>query len=246
MNISDHTTKAFDTDLIELTQMVARMGGSAQQQISGALEALLRRDVELANHVIASDAAIDNLQQQVEQKAIATIALRQPMAIDLRALVAMMRIANDLERIGDLAKNIGKRAIAIHGDNSQRSHVRGLKHMVSLVESQLSAVLDSFVNRDPCRALKVWENDKDIDAMHVSLFRELLTYTIEDPGAISTCIQLLFCVKNVERIGDHATNIAEAVHYMIEGHQIVGQRPKGDNTGIFSDASQGTLMPTMA
>jgi len=246
MNVSDHTTRAFDSDLIKLTQMVAHMGGFAQRQITGALEALLRRDIDLANEIIAADVTIDRLQQQVEEKAIATIALRQPMAIDLRALVAMMRIASDLERIGDLAKNIGKRAIAIADDNSQRSHVRALKHMVALVVSQLSSVLDSFVDRDPEKALRVWESDKEIDAMYVSLFRELLTYTLEDPGTISNCIQLLFCAKNIERIGDHATNIAEAVHYMIEGYQIAGQRPKGDNTGIFSDEPFDGLMPTLA
>ncbi len=245
MNVSDHTTRAFDLDLIKLTQMVAQMGGIAQHQIGAALEALLRRDVELANQIVAADATIDRLQQQVEEKAIETIALRQPMAIDLRAVVAMMRIASDLERIGDLAKNVGKRVIAIDGDYAHRSHVRALKHMVSLVVSQLSAVLDSFVDRDPSKARKVWESDKDIDAMYVSVFRELLTYTLEDPGTISNCIQLLFCAKNIERIGDHATNIAEAVHYMIEGHQIAGQRPKGDNTGIFNDEAHESLIPTL-
>ncbi len=157
MNVSEHTARVFDTDLIKLTQMVAQMGGFAQKQITDSIDALTRRDVGLARQVIAADATVDALQRQIEEKAIATIALRQPMAIDLRALVAMLRIANDLERVGDLAKNIGKRVIAVSGDNSQRTLMRGLKHMATLVVSQLAAVLDSFVDRNPNKALQVWQ-----------------------------------------------------------------------------------------
>ncbi|MBV1700087.1 MAG: phosphate signaling complex protein PhoU [Hyphomicrobiales bacterium] len=228
MNVSEHTARAFDTDLIKLTQMVAQMGGFAQKQITDSIDALARRDETLAHQVIGADAAVDALQRQIEEKAIATIALRQPMAVDLRALVAMLRIAGDLERIGDLAKNIGKRVIAVSSDNSQRTLIRGLKHMAALVVSQLAAVLDSFVNRNPGSTVKVWQADKEVDALYVSLFRELLTYAMEDPVTISMCIHHLFCAKNIERIGDHATNIAEAVHYMVEGRAIASERPKGD------------------
>ena len=228
MNVSEHTARAFDTDLIKLTQMVAQMGGFAQKQITDSIDALARRDETLAHQVIGADAAVDALQRQIEEKAIATIALRQPMAVDLRALVAMLRIAGDLERIGDLAKNIGKRVIAVSSDNSQRTLIRGLKHMAALVVSQLAAVLDSFVDRNPGSAVKVWQADKEVDALYVSLFRELLTYAMEDPVTISMCIHHLFCAKNIERIGDHATNIAEAVHYMVEGRAITGDRPKAD------------------
>jgi phosphate transport system protein len=236
MNVSEHTARVFDTDLIKLTQLVAQMGGLAQKQITDAIDALTRRDTGLARQAIAADAAVDALQRQIEEKAIATIALRQPMAFDLRALVAMMRIANDLERVGDLAKNIGKRVIAVSGDSSQRALIRGLKHMAALVVAQLAAVLDSFVDRDPGKALQVWNADKDVDALYVSLFRELLTYSMEDPGTISMCIHHLFCAKNIERIGDHATNIAEAVHYMVEGQAIVGERPKVETSGSMSEA----------
>ncbi|MGD0024772.1 MAG: phosphate signaling complex protein PhoU [Xanthobacteraceae bacterium] len=235
MNVSDHTTKIFDSDLTKLTQMVARMGGLAQKQITDAIEALSRRDTALARQVIAADETVDELQRQIEEKAVATIALRQPMAIDLRALVAMLRIANDLERIGDLAKNIGKRVIAVSGEQSQRTLMRGLRHMATLVVSQLAAVLDSFVDRNPRNALRVWQGDKEVDALYLSLFRELLTYTMEDPGTISMCIHHLFCAKNIERIGDHATNIAEAVHYMVEGHAIAGERPKGDTSSYETE-----------
>jgi len=236
MNVSEHTARVFDTDLIKLTQLVAQMGGFAQKQITDAIDALTRRDVGLARQVIAADATVDTLQRQIEEKAVATIALRQPMAVDLRALVAMLRIANDLERVGDLAKNIGKRVTAVSGDNSQRTLMRGLKHMSALVVSQLAAVLDSFVDRNPAKALQVWQADKEVDALYVSLFRELLTYSMEDPGTISMSIHHLFCAKNIERIGDHATNIAEAVHYMVEGHAIAGERPKGDTSSYATEA----------
>jgi phosphate transport system protein len=230
INISDHTTRVFDNDLIKVTQLVAQMGGFAQKQVTDAIDALARHDIGLARQTIEMDATVDDLQRQIEEKAVATIALRQPLAIDLRALVAMLRIANDLERIGDLAKNIGKRVIAVSGENSQRTLIRGLRHMASLVNTQLASVLDSFVDRNPLKALRVWQGDKEVDALYVSLFRELVTYTMEDPGTISPCIHYLFCAKNIERIGDHATNIAEAVHYMVEGHAIAGERPKGENS----------------
>jgi phosphate transport system protein len=228
MNVSDHTQRVFDSDLGKLTQMVAEMGGLAQKQVTDSIDALARHDVALARRVIALDGTVDGMLRQIEEKAVATIALRQPMAFDLRALVAMLRIASDLERIGDLAKNVGKRVIAVSGENSQRTLMRGLRHLATLVVAQLAVVLDSFVDRNPRNALRVWQGDKEVDALYVSLFRELLTYTMEDPGTISLCIHYLFCAKNIERIGDHATNIAEAVHYMVEGHAIAGDRPKGD------------------
>jgi phosphate transport system protein len=235
INVSDHTARVFDSDLNKVTQLIAQMGGLAQKQVTDAIDALARHDTALARRVIDLDGTIDELQRQIEEKAVATIALRQPMAIDLRALVAMLRIANDLERIGDLAKNIGKRVIAVSGENSPRTLARGLRHMASLVSSQLAVVLDSFVDRNPLKALLVWQGDKEVDALYVSLFRELITYTMEDPGTISLCIHYLFCAKNIERIGDHATNIAEAVHYMVEGHAIAGERPKGDNSNYICE-----------
>jgi phosphate transport system protein len=242
MIVSDHTTRVFDADLIKVTQKVAEMGGFAQKQITDAMDALARRDVVLAHQVVAADTVVDDFQRQIEEKAIETIALRQPMAVDLRALVAMLRIANDLERIGDLSKNIGKRTIAMGNEPLQRTLLRGLRHMTTLVVTQLASVLDSFVDRSPDKALEVWKSDKEIDALYVSLFRELLTYTLEDPGSISMCIHLLFCAKNIERIGDHATNIAEAVHYMVEGHPIAGERPKGD-TSIYGSEALGNRVP---
>lgn len=235
MMMSDHTVKVFDADLAKLTQRVAEMGGFAQKQVLDAMDALIRHDSVLAQQVVAADPTVDLFQRQIEQKAVETIALRQPMAVDLRSVVAVLRIANDLERIGDLAKNTAKRAMVIGDGHPARTLTRGLRHMTTLAVTQLSAVLDSFVDRSPLMALKVWQDDKDIDALYVSLFRELLTYSMEDPGSISTCIHLLFCAKNIERIGDHTTNIAEAVHYMVQGYEIAGERPKGD---AFANADE--------
>jgi phosphate transport system protein len=245
MIVSDHTAKVFDADLAKLTQRVAEMGGFAQKQITDAMDALARRDAVLAHQIVANDTIVDDMQRQIEEKAVETIALRQPMAVDLRALVAMLRISNDLERIGDLAKNIGKRTIAMGNDYSQRTLMRGLRHMGTLVVAQLASVLDSFVDRSPLKALRVWQSDKEVDSLYVSLFRELLTYTMEDPGSISMCIHLLFCAKNIERMGDHATNIAEAVHYMVEGRAIAGERPKGD-TSIYVNETLGQVSRVLA
>jgi phosphate transport system protein len=230
--MNEHTAKAFDGDLQELTRKVAEMGGLAEREIADAIQALTRRDVALAKRVVATDPSIDALQQEIEEKAILTIARRQPMAVDLREIVAALRVANDLERIGDLAKNIGKRVGALEGDFYPNKLLRGVEHMASLVLGQLKQVLDAYASRDLPMALAVWKGDEEIDAMCTSLFRELLTYMMEDPRNISFCIHLMFCAKNIERIGDHATNIAETVFYMIEGQQMLDKRPKGDMTNF--------------
>jgi phosphate transport system protein len=234
--MNEHTTKAFDTDLQELTRKVSEMGGLAEREIADAIQALTRRDSELAMRVVASDPTIDALQREIEEKAILTIARRQPMAVDLREIVASLRVANDLERIGDLAKNIGKRVGALEGDFHPTKLIRGVEHMASLVLAQLKSVLDAYGSRDIASALAVWKGDEEIDALCTSLFRELLTYMMEDPRNITFCIHLMFCAKNIERMGDHATNIAETVYYMVEGHTITEQRPKGDTTAFAKAA----------
>jgi phosphate transport system protein len=228
--MTDHTAKAFDADLQDLARMVAEMGGLAEKQIGDAVDALAKRDAALAQRIVAQDARIDTLQREIEEKAILTIARRQPMAIDLREIVAALRVANDLERIGDLAKNIGKRVIALDGEFHPQKLMRGLEHMSDLVLNQIKDVLDSYARRDSEKALAVWRGDEEVDAVNNSLFRELLTYMLEDPRNITVCIHLLFCAKNIERMGDHATNIAETVHYMVEGRVLADERPKGDTT----------------
>jgi phosphate transport system protein len=229
--ITEHTTKAFDVDLQELGRMVAEMGGLAEKQIAESVAALTRRDGERARRVIAADERIDALQAEIEEKAVLTIARRQPMAVDLREVVSALRVANDLERIGDLAKNIGKR-VELTGDFHPVKLIRGVEHMAALVLAQLKEVLDAYSAHDLDKALAVWRGDEEVDALCTSLFRELITYMMEDPRNITFCIHLMFCAKNIERMGDHATNIAETVHFLIEGRAITDQRPKGDTTTI--------------
>jgi phosphate transport system protein len=228
----DHTTKAFDVDLQEITRKVAEMGGLAERQIADAIQALTDRDTDLAERVIAADPAIDTLQHDIEEKAVLTIARRQPMAVDLREIVGAMRVANDLERIGDHAKHIGKRVVALDLDLHPQRLIRGVEHMGSQVLALLKQVLDAYASRDVAAALVVWNGDEEVDALCTALYRELLTYMMEDARNITFCMHLMFCAKDIERIGDHATNIAETVYYIIEGRQITDQRPKGDSTNF--------------
>jgi phosphate transport system protein len=228
----DHTAKAFDADLQEITRKVAEMGGLAERQITDAVEALVGRDLEKGEQVIAMDPLIDAMQREIEEKAILTIARRQPMAVDLREVVGAMRVCNDLERIGDHAKHIGKRVVALDGDFYPQKLIRGVEHMAELVSEQLKQVLDAYAGRDLATALAVWKGDEEVDSMCTSLFRELFTYMMEDPRNITFCMHLMFCAKDIERMGDHATNIAETVYYMIEGRPITDQRPKGDPTNF--------------
>jgi phosphate transport system protein len=230
--MSEHTIKAFDVDLQEISRKVAEMGGLAEKLIADSIVALSKRDMMLAQRVIAADPAIDALQREIEEKAILTIARRQPMAVDLRDIVGALRVSNDLERIGDLAKNIGKRVVALNGEFRPSQVIRGVEHMTDLVLGQLKRVLDAYARRDVAMAMEVWRSDEEIDAVNNSLFRELLTYMMEDPRNITFCTHLLFCAKNIERMGDHATNIAETVHYIVEGRTMVDERPKGDNTSF--------------
>ncbi len=229
---TEHTTKAFDTDLQDIARQVAEMGGLVEQQIADAVRALVERDVELAERVIAKDPTIDALQHGIEEKAVLTIARRQPMAVDLRTLVGAMRVCNDLERIGDHAKHIGKRVVALDQDFNPPKLIRGVEHMAAMVSALLKQVLDAYAARDVAAALAVWKGDEEVDALCTSLFRELLTYMMEDPRNITFCMHLMFSAKDIERMGDHATNIAETVYYMIEGSPIAEQRPKGDTTSF--------------
>jgi len=220
MAVAEHTTKAFDNDLQELGRMIAEMGGLAERQIVEVIEALTKRDMERAGRVVLADAAIDSLQRNIEERAVVTIARRQPMAIDLREVVGVLRISNELERIGDLAKNIGKRVIALNDGEISRRSMRGVRHMASLALAQLRDALDSLARRDLVKAGAVRVRDEEVDRMDSSMFRELLTSMFEDPGTIAASIHLVFCTKNIERMGDHATNIAEAVQYIIEGSAL--------------------------
>jgi phosphate transport system protein len=238
MALPEHTAKAFDIDLQELNRLVAEMGGLAEKQVSESVDALVRRDSDLAQNVVAVDPTVDALQHEIEEKAVLTIARRQPMAVDLRDIVGALRVSNDLERIGDLAKNIAKRVMALDGEFHPTKLIRGVEHMGEQVSSLLKDVLDSYSSHDLQKAMDVWNGDEQVDAMCTSLFRELLTYMMEDPRNITFCIHLMFCAKNIERMGDHATNIAETVYYMIEGRTITDPRPKGDTTTFAAMAAE--------
>jgi phosphate transport system protein len=229
-----HTAKAFDNDLQDIARMVAEMGGLAEKQVADAVDALAKRDTALAQRITQSDAAIDALQLEIEEKTVLTIARRQPLAVDLREVVGALRLANDLERIGDLAKNIAKRVVALNTEFPPPKLIRGVEHMANLVLGQLKVVLDAYAQHDIAKAMIVWRGDEEIDAMTTSVFRELLTYMMEDPRHITFCIHLIFCAKNIERMGDHATNIAETVYYMIEGRPMTDKRPKGDDMTAFA------------
>jgi phosphate transport system protein len=225
-----HTVASFDTDLKVLGTMVGEMGERACRALGEATRALMERNIQLAQQVIAYDRGLDLLQHEIEEKAVTTLARRQPVAVDLREVVSTMRIAGDLERVGDLAKNVAKRVIAIGAQPAPANLANGLNVLSERVTKQLAAVLSAYAARDDAAAIAVWRADTEIDQLFTSLFRELLTYMMEDPRSIGFCTHLLFCAKNLERAGDHATNIAETAHYVIAGEALLGERPKGDES----------------
>ena len=225
--MADHTVRAYDKDLDALGLRIAEMGGIAEKMVVDAMDALGTVDAALAQQVVATDTRLDVLQREIEEHAIMTIARRQPMGVDLREIIGAIRIASDLERVGDLAKNIAKRTLKIGPEARVPRAVVGLKHMNDLATEQMKDVLDAYAQRDTERAQAVWTRDAELDALEDSVFRDLLTHMMEDPRNISFCAHLLFCSKNIERIGDHATNIAETVFYVVTGTSLPPDRPKG-------------------
>ena len=227
--MTEHTVKSFEEELNKLSAECARMGGLTEAQVADALTAVVKRNQELAGAVVGRDDKLDVTEREIERRAIRLIALRQPMADDLRRTVAAMKIANNLERCGDLAKNIAKRTLVIIESDPMTPLTRSIERMGKLVLTRLTAVLDAYARSDLERALAVWSQDEDVDEHYNSLFRELLTYMMGDPRTITACAHLLFVAKNLERIGDHATNIAEIVHYQITGEDMIAPvRPKTD------------------
>ena len=229
--VAEHTVKSFDDELKRLNQVIGQMGGLVEMQLQAAVEALVKRDADAAGKVVRDDAKIDELELQSSQLVVRLLALRQPMAVDLRQIVSALKISSDLERIGDYAANVAKRAIAL----SQAPAVKPLytiPRMAKLVQQIIKDVLDAFVERDAVKAVAAWQRDEEVDEMYTSLFRELLTYMMEDQRNIGPCIHLLFIAKNIERIGDHATNIAETIHFLVLGRPIEALRPKSDNTSF--------------
>jgi phosphate transport system protein len=241
MALAANTSDGFESDLQELARITAEMGGLAEKQIAEAIEALTKRDTGRARRLLAADAAIDLMQRAIEERAIESIAKRRPGVSDLRHVVGILRIANELERIGDLAKNFSKRVIEIDGTEIPRRPMQGINHMATLMLTQLRDVLDSFARRDIRNAIGVWTRDQDVDRLCTSLFRELLIVMMERPAIIATSVHLLFCIKNLERMGDHATNIAESIHYMVTGDILSSNRPKADGSSVLNLAAVGSL-----
>ena len=227
--MNEHIVKSYEDELNTLTADCARMGGIAEAQVHDALEAVVKRDQALAEAVVSRDERLDVLERDIERKAIRLIALRQPLANDLRKTVAAMKIASNLERCGDLAKNIAKRTLILNAGEPIGPLTRSIERMGRLVAGRMKDVLDAYTGSDLDRAMAVWSRDDEVDEHYNSLFRELLTYMMGDPRTITACAHLLFVAKNLERIGDHATNIAEIIHYEITGEEMISaDRPKTD------------------
>ena len=228
---SEHIIKRYDEELRRLNNTITEMGGLAESQLAGAIEAVVKRDSDLAATIIAGDARVDQLERDLNNLVLRLLALRQPMARDLREIFAALKIASDLERICDYAANVAKRAIALNQLPPIRP-VHGLPRMAHLAQLLVKDVIDAYVARDADKAYAVWVRDEELDEMYSSLFRELLTYMMEDPRNIGASTHLLFMAKNIERIGDHATNIAEDLYYLVHGRPLEEVRPKGDKSSL--------------
>jgi phosphate transport system protein len=227
---SQHTVRSYDQDLSFLAGKIAEMGGQAERMIEQSVQALVKGDGKMAQSVIVSDNFLDVAQRDIDEKAVSTITRRQPMSVDLREIIGAIRISNDLERIGDMGKNIAKRSFAVAESRHPVKLYRSIEALAELALNQLKDVLDAYASRTVDRLAQVRDRDEEIDALYTSLFRELLTYMMEDPRNITACTHLLFCAKNLERVGDHATNIAETVYYIATGAQMSADRSKDDTS----------------
>lgn len=228
--MGEHTVSAFDQELNEIDRLIREMADTAARMVSASIKALLAGDAAAAQRVISEDAVMDTYQRELDDRAITLIGKRQPMAQDLRTVLGAIRMAGDLERIGDLAKNIAKRVSAVGSIGTPKSLSHGIDSMATLVLAQVGSVVDRYVARDGDGLRVIRDEDQKIDVSYTAVFRELLTYMMEDPRMIGLCTHLLFAAKNIERIGDHTTNIAENVEYLVTGRLLSDDRPKGDDT----------------
>ncbi|ATG46721.1 phosphate signaling complex protein PhoU [Celeribacter ethanolicus] len=235
-NDSKHIASAFDRDLEAIQAMIMKMGGLVEAAIKDAAQALEERDVELAEKVREADKAIDKLEEDVNEEAARLIALRSPTASDLRTVLTVMKISTNLERCGDYAKNLAKRTGVLVNMRPIEGAAPSIRRMAREVEEMLKLALDAYIQRDVSMANEVRHRDLDVDQMYNALFREFLTYMMEDPRNITACMHLHFIAKNIERMGDHATSIAEQVIYLTTGEMPEDARPKGDFTSQAVDA----------
>ncbi len=231
-----HIVTSFEVDLKKLHDMIAGMGGLVERAVADAARALLERDAQIATRVVENDPKIDAEERAVEQFAVRLLALRQPVADDLRQVVQALKIITDLERIGDYAANIAKRSLVINQVATGFS-LSGLGQMAALVQQNLKMSIDAVGEADPQKAVAVWRADQAVDDLYNTIFRELITYMMEDARSIAACTHMLFIAKNLERIGDHTTNIAELTYYAATGQALPDFRPKGDLTSAYTHAS---------
>jgi phosphate transport system protein len=225
----EHTVRSYEEDLRRLRDMIVRMGGLAERQVAEAVQALIERDSELATEVVQRDAAIDALEREIEGFVVRLLALRQPVGADLRLIVAALKICHNLERIGDYARNAAKRSIVLAQQPALGS-LNGFGRMARLVQENLKGAIDALVHEDAEKADEIWASDEPVDEIYNGIFREMLTFMMEDPRNITAATHLLFIAKNLERIGDHATNIAETVHFAVRGETLEEERPKADSS----------------
>lgn len=218
--LGEHIVSSYEDELTNLAQSISEMGGEVEAAVDSAVRSLLKLDHSLARTTIANDKRIDEMQRRIDEVAVSMIARRQPMARDLRVIITAIHVANDLERVGDMAKTVSRRALQIEGLSLAPKFYNGVKHMSDLIQRQLKAALDAYSTRNAQAAVEICNADDDVDAIYTSLFRELLTYMMEDPRNITQCTHLLFCSKSLERVGDHATNIAEHAFYLETGEQM--------------------------
>jgi phosphate transport system protein len=227
--MAQHIVKSFEQELARLRTLITDMGGMVENQVVLASQAVIQKDSAAAARTVEADPKVDGMERDVEQFVIRLLALRQPMAQDLRLIVAALKITGDLERIGDYATNVAKRSLVLDQFSLPFS-LTGLAHMARLVQENLKTTIDAIGENDTDKAIQVWRSDAVIDEIYNALFRELITYMMEDPRYITPCAHLLFIAKNLERIGDHATNIAEKVYYAVKGEPLLDSRPKGDSS----------------
>jgi phosphate transport system protein len=226
---AEHIVKSYENELNRLRSLIADMGGMVEHQVADACDAVVNRNTEAATAAVAQDPQVDAAEREIEQFVIRLLALRQPVAGDLRLIVSSLKITGDLERIGDYAANVAKRSVVLQQFQLPYT-LSGLAHMTRLVQENLKSVIDAAGEGDTEKALEVWRSDELIDDIYNALFRELITYMMEDPRNITPCTHLLFIAKNLERIGDHATNIAETIYYAVTGEPLISARPKGDTS----------------
>ena len=224
---NSHIVSSFDADIKNLREKVVEMAKLVQEQFNNAEKALVNKDIDLANTVRVRDETVDQLEQEIEKKAIELIAMRSPMADDLREIISAIKICNALERIGDYAKNLSKRVIVLNEQNQFEMNTTVISQMISIIDIMNTDIIDAYVNRNSDKAISVWTRDLAVDNLFDSFFRELLTHMMENPKSITSATHFLFIAKNIERAGDHITNIAEMIFYIIEGRQLEMVRPKG-------------------